>query len=84
VRGNSHAPCGAGKKLEITSDAYLLLTIVNPVPNTSLAGEVIGYLLGYIDGKHELTGLTEKQMSDFHKSLSNRGLTISGIKQRQY
>ena len=24
--GNWHAPCGAGEKLEITSNAYLLLT----------------------------------------------------------
>ena len=26
--GNYHAPCGAGEKLEITSNAYLLQTIV--------------------------------------------------------
>jgi hypothetical protein len=28
VLGNGHASCGAGEKLEITSNAYLLLTIV--------------------------------------------------------
>ncbi len=28
VRGNLHALCGAGEKLEITSKAYLLLTIL--------------------------------------------------------
>jgi len=27
MRGNLHVPCGAGEKLEITSNAYLLLTI---------------------------------------------------------
>jgi hypothetical protein len=27
VPGNSHAPCGAGEKLEITSNAYLLQPI---------------------------------------------------------
>jgi hypothetical protein len=44
-----------------------------------LAGEVIGYLLGYIEGKHELTGLTETQMSDFYKTLLKKGITVSGI-----
>ena len=26
MRGNLHVPCGAGEKLEIASNAYLLLT----------------------------------------------------------
>ena len=26
--GNWHVPCGVGEKLEITSNAYLLLTLV--------------------------------------------------------
>jgi hypothetical protein len=30
--GNWHVPCGAGEKPEITSNAYLLLTVIYPVP----------------------------------------------------
>jgi hypothetical protein len=36
VMGNYHAPCGAGEKLEITSNAYLLQTRVE-VPAAILA-----------------------------------------------
>ena len=28
MMGNYHVPCGVGEKLEITSNAYLLLTLV--------------------------------------------------------
>ena len=28
MTGNCHVPCGVGEKLEITSNAYLLLTLV--------------------------------------------------------
>lgn len=28
MMGNYHVPCGAGEKLEITSNAYLLLTFL--------------------------------------------------------
>nr|CDQ32579.1 hypothetical protein BN993_01997 [Virgibacillus halodenitrificans] len=28
MRGNLHVSCGAGEKLEMTSKAYLLLTVV--------------------------------------------------------
>lgn len=66
----------AGKNVGATGPAYGSARIQ---PNTALAGEVIGYLLGYIEDKHELTLLTEKQMSDFHESLKKRGLTISGV-----
>ncbi|WP_307548947.1 MULTISPECIES: FAD-dependent oxidoreductase [unclassified Paenibacillus] len=66
----------AGKNVGATGPAYGSARIQ---PNTALAGEVIGYLLGYIEDKHELTLLTKKQMNDFHESLKKRGLTISGV-----
>ena len=34
--GNWHVPCGVGEKLEITSNAYLLLTLLQEARITSV------------------------------------------------
>lgn len=49
-------------------------------PNTSLAGEVIGILLGQIDGKQTLSDLTEKEMKKLHEYIKKKyGITLSGV-----
>ncbi|WP_235886344.1 FAD-dependent oxidoreductase [Paenibacillus cymbidii] len=48
--------------------------------NTSIAGEAIGYLLGYLEkGKLPLTGLTDQQMAEFQKTLLSKGITVTGV-----
>lgn len=39
--GNYHVPCGVGEKLEITSNAYLLLTIVKEAVSVAFLDKFI-------------------------------------------
>jgi hypothetical protein len=67
----------AGKNVGAAGIAYGSARIQ---PNTSIAGEVIGYLLGYVEeGKLPLTGLTDTQIGEFQKTLKPRGITVTGM-----
>jgi hypothetical protein len=49
-------------------------------PNTSLAGEVMGIILGQIDGKQTLSELAEKDMKKLHEYIKKKyGITLSGV-----
>lgn len=66
----------AGKNVGAAGIAYGSARIQ---PNTSIAGEVIGYLLGYVEEKKlPLAGLTDTQMAEFQKTLKGRGITVTG------
>ncbi|WP_213583785.1 FAD-dependent oxidoreductase [Paenibacillus sp. J2TS4] len=68
----------AGKNVGASAVAYGSARIQ---PNTSLAGEVIGIILGQIDGKNELADLSEKEMKKLHQYIKkNYGITLSGVK----
>ncbi|RJX41772.1 FAD-dependent oxidoreductase [Paenibacillus pinisoli] len=59
----------AGKNVGATAPAYGSARIQ---PNTSLAGEVIGIILGQIDGKTELADLTEEDMKELHAYIEKK------------
>nr|WP_150959700.1 FAD-dependent oxidoreductase [Aneurinibacillus sp. XH2] len=67
----------AGKNVGASAVAYGSARIQ---PNTSLAGEVIGIILGQIDGKSELAELSEKDMEKLHQYIKkNYDITLSGV-----
>ncbi|REK76808.1 FAD-dependent oxidoreductase [Paenibacillus paeoniae] len=59
----------AGKNVGASAAAYGSARIQ---PNTSLAGEVIGIVLGQIDGKLELVDLTERDMGELHAYIKKK------------
>ncbi|RJE87093.1 FAD-dependent oxidoreductase [Paenibacillus sp. 1011MAR3C5] len=59
----------AGKNVGATAAAYGSARIQ---PNTSLAGEVIGIILGQIDGKKQLVDLTEDDMKELHAYIKKK------------
>lgn len=59
----------AGKNVGASAPAYGSARIQ---PNTSLAGEVIGIILGQIDGKTELVKLTEEDMKELHAYIQKK------------
>lgn len=68
----------AGKNVGATAAAYGSARIQ---PNTSLAGEVIGIILGRINGHAELADLDERDMKELHRYLANEySITLSGVK----
>lgn len=63
----------AGKNVGATGAAYGSARIQ---PNTSLAGEVIGIILGQIKGKYSLSELTESRMKELQKVISQKGIIL--------
>ncbi|MFE5321475.1 FAD-dependent oxidoreductase [Paenibacillus sp. NPDC056579] len=67
----------AGKNVGASAVAYGSARIQ---PNTSLAGEVIGIILGSLKGKEGLTDLNEKDMKEIHESLKRKyDIVLSGV-----
>lgn len=68
----------AGKNVGASAAAYGSARIQ---PNTSLAGEVIGIILGQIEGKKQLAQLDEADMKELHAYLSKEyKIVLSGVK----
>lgn len=68
----------AGKNVGASAVAYGSARIQ---PNTSLAAEVIGIMIGKLKGKKGLTELTEKDMKELHDYIAKKyGITLSGVK----
>ncbi|MFF2890182.1 FAD-dependent oxidoreductase [Paenibacillus sp. NPDC057967] len=59
----------AGKNVGASAPAYGSARIQ---PNTSLAGEVIGIILGQINGKTGLVDLTEEDMNELHAYIKKK------------
>lgn len=68
----------AGKNVGASAAAYGSARIQ---PNTSLAGEVIGIILGQIEGEKQLTQLDEADMKELHAYLKKQyNIVVSGVK----
>ncbi|MCZ8518134.1 MULTISPECIES: FAD-dependent oxidoreductase [Paenibacillus] len=65
----------AGKNVGASAVAYGSARIQ---PNTAQAGEVIGTLLGQIDGKHELTSIPAEEMKRLQSVMEKQGITLTG------
>lgn len=68
VKGYTNALV-AGKNVGATGAAYGSARIQ---PNTSLAGEVIGTILGKINGSYELSELNETKMKELHQYIEKQ------------
>ncbi len=67
----------AGKNVGASAAAYGSARIQ---ANTSLAGEVIGIMLGQIDGKKELADLTNEDMPALHSYIKEKyNIVLSGL-----
>jgi hypothetical protein len=53
MTGNCHVPCGVGEKLEITSNAYLLLTLVKERKNMELLLQLFFYEVNFFEKSME-------------------------------
>lgn len=68
----------AGKNVGASAVAYGSARIQ---ANTSLAGEVIGVILGKIKREQGLNNITEEEMTDIYAYLKNKNnITLSGVK----
>src|SRR5690606_21767391 len=68
----------AGKNVGASATAYGSARIQ---PNTALAGEVIGIILGQIEGKKQLAQLEEADMKELHSYLSKEyKIVLDGVK----
>ncbi|AEI40061.1 FAD-dependent oxidoreductase [Paenibacillus mucilaginosus] len=65
----------AGKNVGASAVAYGSARIQ---PNTAQAGEVIGAILGLIDGRHELASIPEEEMKRLQKLMKKRGIELNG------
>lgn len=63
----------AGKNVGATGAAYGSARIQ---PNTSLAGEVIGIILGQINGKYDIKDIDEARMKELVQYINNKGIKL--------